>query len=202
MKGLTAKQKDVLDFIKDFIDTNKYPPTIREVAEKFKISVKGSYDHIKALEKKKFLKCHVNRSRAIEVVFDGEDDGDKVMKLPILGSVAAGKPLFAAENFDGTIRVPAQFLGKGKYFVLNVKGDSMQEAGIMDGDIAIINYRNHADNGDIVVALLDEAVTLKRFYRQKNRNMLKAENASYAPIFSQDVKILGKLVCIIRRYER
>jgi repressor LexA len=83
-----------------------------------------------------------------------------------------------------------------------VKGDSMQEAGIMDGDIAIINYRNHADNGDIVVALLDEAVTLKRFYRQKNRIMLKAENASYAPIFSQDVKILGKLVCIIRRYER
>jgi repressor LexA len=202
MKGLTAKQKEVLEFIKEFIDANKYPPTIREVADKFKISVKGSYDHIKALEKKKYLKCHVNRSRAIEVMFDEGEESDKVTKLPILGSVAAGKPLFAAENFDGTIRVPAQFLGKGRHFVLNVKGDSMQDAGILDGDIAVINHRNQADNGDIVVAVIDEAVTLKRFFRQKNRIMLKAENASFAPIFSQDVKILGKLVCIIRRYDR
>jgi repressor LexA len=202
MKGLTAKQKSVLDFIKEFIDGHKYPPTIREVADRFKISVKGSYDHIKALEKKKFLKCHVNRSRAIEVVFSGEDEGDKIAKLPILGNVAAGKPLFAAENFDGTIKVPAQFLGKGRYFVLNVKGDSMQDAGIRDGDIAIINYRNHAENGDIVVAVIDEAVTLKRFFRQKNRVMLKAENPAFASIFSQDVRILGKLVCLIRRYDR
>jgi repressor LexA len=202
MKGLTAKQKRVLDFIKEFIGVNKYPPTIREVAEKFQISVKGGYDHIKALEKKKYLKCRVNRSRAIAVTFSDDEGGDRVSQLPVLGNVAAGKPLFAAENFDGTIRVPAQFLGKGRYFVLNVKGDSMQEAGIMDGDIAVINYRNHADNGDIVVALIDEAVTLKRFFRQKNRVMLKAENSAYAPIFSQDVKILGKLVCLIRRYER
>ena len=142
MKGLTAKQKEVLEFIKEFINANKYPPTIREVANKFKISVKGSYDHIKALEKKKYLKCHVNRSRAIEVVFDEEEESDKVTKLPILGNVAAGKPLFAAENFDGTIRVPGQFLGKGRFFVLNVKGDSMQDAGILDGDIAVINHRN------------------------------------------------------------
>jgi repressor LexA len=202
MKGLTRKQQEVLDFIKEFIDTNKYPPTIREVADHFKISVKGSYDHIKALEKKKFLRCHVNRSRAIEVMIPEGEENDKVSRLPILGTVAAGKPLFAAENFDGTIRVPVQFLGKGKYFVLNVKGDSMRDVGIMDGDIAIINYRNHAENGDIVVAVLDEAVTLKRFFRQKNRIMLKAENPAYAPIFTQDVKIIGKLECIIRRYDR
>jgi repressor LexA len=202
MKGLTKKQQEVLDFIKDFIDANKYPPTIREVADKFKISVKGGYDHIKALEKKKYLRCRGNRSRAIEVMFAEDGDTDKVSRLPILGAVAAGKPLFAAENFDGTIRLPVQFLGKGKFFVLNVKGDSMRDAGIMDGDIAVINYRNHAENGDIVVAVLDEAVTLKRFFRQKNRIMLKAENPAYAPIFSQDVKIIGRLECIIRRYDR
>ncbi len=202
MKGLTVKQREVLDFIKDFIDANKYPPTIREVADKFKISVKGGYDHIKALEKKNFLRCRENRSRAIEVMFAEDGENDKVSRLPILGAVAAGKPLFAAENFDGTIRVPVQFLGKGKYFVLYVKGDSMRDAGIMDGDIAIINYRNQAENGDIVVAVLDEAVTLKRFFRQKNRIMLKAENTAYAPIFTQDVKIIGRLECIIRRYDR
>ncbi len=202
MKGLTGKQQEVLDFIKDFIGDNKYPPTIREVADRFSISVKGSYDHIKALEKKKYLRCGGNRSRAIEVIFADNDENDKVSRLPVLGSVAAGKPLFAAENFDGTVRVPVQFLGKGRYFVLNVKGDSMRDAGIMDGDIAIINYRNHAENGEIVVALLDEAVTLKRFFRQKNRIMLKAENPAYAPIFTQDAKILGRLECIIRRYDR
>jgi repressor LexA len=202
MKGLTAKQREVLKFVKDFITTHKYPPTFRDVADKFKITVKGGYDHIKALEKKKCLKCHDNRSRAIELVPDEDGEDDKITKLPVLGTVAAGKPLFASENFDGTVRVPAQFLGKGRYFVLNVKGDSMQDAGILDGDIAVINHRNHAENGDIVVAVIDEAVTLKRFFRQKNRIMLKAENASFAPIFSQDVRILGRLVCIIRRYDR
>jgi repressor LexA len=201
MKGLTKKQNDVLDFIKDFIESNKYPPTIREVANEFKISVKGSYDHIKALEKKKYLKCQMNRSRAIEVIFNGNEEVNKITKIPVLGNVAAGKPLFAAENFEGAIRLPLQFLKKGKHFALNVKGDSMQDAGIIDGDIAIINHRNHADNGDIVVALIDEAVTLKRFYREKNRVMLKAENSLYPPIYSQDIKILGKLECIIRRYD-
>jgi repressor LexA len=202
MKGLTTKQKAVLDFIKEYIEKNKYPPTIREAAEKFKISVKGSYDHIKALEKKKYLKCRMNRSRAIEVIFNDNEESNKISKIPILGNVAAGKPLFAAENFEGAIRVPTQFLGKGKHFALNVKGDSMEDAGILDGDIAIINHRNSADNGDIVVALIEEAVTLKRFFREKNRIMLKAENKLYPPIYSQEIKILGKLECIIRRYDR
>ncbi|RPJ07890.1 MAG: transcriptional repressor LexA [Spirochaetaceae bacterium] len=199
MKGLTKRQRDVLDFIRQFIGSNKYPPTIREVAEKFKISVKGSYDHIKALEKKQYIKCTGNRSRAIEIV-EHEPEAN-ITRVPLLGSVAAGKPLFAAENFEGMVGVPTQLLRKGKHFALNMRGDSMQEAGIMDGDIAIINHRNIADNGDIVVAVLDDAVTLKRFFKEKNRVMLKSENKSYPPIYSQEIKILGRLACIIRKYE-
>src|SRR3989304_1403338 len=119
MKELTKKQKDVLDYIKNFIETNKYPPTIREVAARFKISVKGGYDHIKALEKKKYIKCCMNRSRAIEVIFEGEEESNVITNVPILGNVAAGKPLFASENFNGAIRIPGQFLRKGKHFALN-----------------------------------------------------------------------------------
>jgi repressor LexA len=201
MKGLTKRQHDVLEFIKSYIASHKFPPTIREVAEHFKISVKGSYDHIKALEKKKYIKCNVNRTPAIEVILDEEHGTGTVIQVPILGNVAAGKPLFAEENFEGVVKVPEQYIGKGKHFALNVKGDSMQDAGIMDGDIAIINHQNHADNGDIIVAVIDEAVTLKRFFKEKNRIMLKAENRAFPPIYSQNIRILGRLSYLIRKYE-
>jgi len=201
MKGLTNRQQEVLEFIKSYIVSHKYPPTIREVAEHFKISVKGSYDHIKALEKKKYIKCNVHRSRAIEVILDDENSNGRVVQVPVLGNVAAGKPLFAEENFDGVVKVPELEIGKGKHFALNIKGDSMQDAGIMSGDIAVINFQNYADNGDIIVAVIDEAVTLKRFFKEKNRVMLKPENKAYPPIYSQNVRILGKLSYLIRKYE-
>ena len=200
MKGLTNRQREVLEFIKFFIKTNKYPPTIREVAEHFTISVKAGYDHIKALEKKNYIKCNINRSRTIEVIENSDEDME-ITHVPILGDVAAGRPLFAEENFDGEVSVPHQHIGNGEHFALNIQGDSMQDVGIINGDIVVINCQEYADNGDIVVALIDEAVTLKRFYREKNRIMLKAENRSYPPIYSQDVKILGKLAYLIRKYE-
>lgn len=200
MKGLTKRQKEVLEFIKSFIKMNKFPPTIREVSDNFKISVKGGYDHIKALEKKNYIKCNINRSRAIEVM-GSDSENMEIALVPILGNVAAGRPLFAEENIDGQVRVPHQYIGKGEHFALNIKGDSMQDVGIINGDIAVISCQNHADNGDIVVALINEAVTLKRFFREKNRIKLKAENRAYPPIYSQDVKILGKLAYLIRKYE-
>ena len=124
------------------------------------------------------------------------------MQIPILGRVAAGKPLFAEENFEGTINMPATRLGKGNFFALHVAGDSMQDIGILDGDMAIFNQKNTAENGDIVVAMInDEAYTLKRFYREKNRIKLKAENPVYPPIYTQNVKVLGKLKCIVRDYD-
>ena len=200
MKKLTRRQQEVLDFIKKFIQDHNFPPTIREVAEKFKISVKGSYDHIKALEKKAYIKCNLNRSRAIELVRREKSRATSTAKVPILGSVAAGQPLFTEENFEGDVDIAVDMIGGGKHFAVKVKGDSMKEAGILDGDLAVINYQETAENGEIVVAMVEEAVTLKRLYIEKNRFKLKAENREFPPIYTQNARILGKLACIIRKY--
>lgn len=199
MKNLTKRQSEVLNFIKSFIDSHKYPPTIREIAQNFEISVKGAYDHVKALEKKDVIICDTNRSRAIEVC-SGEEKKE-ILSIPILGHVAAGIPLLATDNFDGYISIPSDMLKPGEYFALNVKGDSMINAGILDGDTALIKQKPTAENGEIIVAMIDDAVTLKRFYKEKNRVKLQAENDAFSPIYTQDIKILGKLVKILRDYE-
>jgi len=202
MKGLTKRQQEVLENIKSYIHSHRYPPTMREIAEHFHISVKGAYDHIKALEKKEYLKCNLNRSRALELIKDLDVyKEDKSQGIPLLGSVAAGKPLFAEENMEGSIRLPADFLRGGKHFALKVKGDSMKEAGILEGDLAVVRHQSTAENGDIVIALVDEAVTLKRFFLEKNRVKLQSENPAYLPIYSQNVRVLGKLAFLIRNYE-
>lgn len=203
MKGLTRRQQEVLDFIRRFIAERKYPPTLREIGDHFGFSVKGGYDHVKALEKKQVLRCHSNRSRAIELLGEPEGEGGRggTHAVPVLGKVAAGKPLFVEENFDGEVKLPTQFLGPGQYFAVNVAGDSMRDAGIFDGDVAVIRHQTDAANGDIVVALVDEeAVTLKRFYRKANAVELRPENPRFHPIFSQNVRILGRLACLLRRY--
>ena len=200
MKALTNRQSEVLEFIKEYKNKNSYLPTIREIAECFKISVKAAYDHVKALEKKKVIKCNLRRSRSIEIIETVEVD--EFVSVPILGNVAAGLPLFAEENLEGHISIPARFLKKGEHFALRVKGDSMKDAGILEGDIAFFVMQVNAENGNIVVALLnDEAITLKRFYKEKNRVKLKAENPVYPPIYTQNVKILGKLVYVLRSYD-
>jgi repressor LexA len=199
MKALTKRQEQVLAFLKTFVEKHKYPPTIREIAGNFEISVKGAYDHIKALEKKNCIRCDMNRSRAIEII--GIDQGDELVTIPLLGNVAAGSPLFAEENFEGEIKLPAESIQKGRHFALRVRGDSMQDAGILDGDIAVFIQQSVADNGAIVVAMVNEAVTLKRFFKETNRVKLKAENPVYPPIYTQNIQILGKLICIFRSYE-
>ncbi len=202
MKGLTERQREVLDYIKSFIRSQKYPPSIREIADNFKISVKGGYDHLKALEKKKYVKCNMNRSRAIEIIGeDGFYEEERHEKIPLLGTVAAGTPLFAEENSEGSIEFPVSYLRGGKHFALRVKGDSMKDVGILAGDIAIVRQQNSAENGDIVVALVDDAATIKKFYLEKNRVQLKSENPAYPPIYTQDIRILGKLSFLIRNYE-
>jgi repressor LexA len=200
VKGVTKRQDEVLDFIKEFLLRNKFPPTIREIANHFEISVKGAYDHIKALEKKGFIHCNQNRSRAIEVLVDNDEESPMV-SVPILGRVAAGLPITAVENHDGAILLSQDFLGKGTHFALRVKGDSMTGAGIMNGDFAIIRHQATAENGEIVVAQIDDdAVTLKRFFKERTRIKLQAENPDYNPIYAQSVKIVGKLVSVVRKY--
>ena len=202
MKELTERQKEVLSFISEYISANSYPPVIRDIAEHFCISVKGAHDHITALKRKGFLKQAGKLSRTLELVHTEEEDDDKTLaKIPVLGNVAAGQPLLAQENFDGTITVHRSMLKKNKkYFALNVKGDSMSGAGIMDGDTAIIEKQDVAHNGEIVVAVVDEAITLKRFYKESSRIKLKAENPAYKPIFCQNVRIVGRLSHVIRSY--
>ncbi|MCL2293755.1 MAG: transcriptional repressor LexA [Spirochaetes bacterium] len=200
MKALTDRQAQVLEFIKDYRSRNSYLPTMREIADCFKISVKAAHDHVKALEKKEAIRCNLRKSRSIEIIKAVE--ADEFVNVPILGNVAAGLPLLAEENLDGYITVPLKFLKKGEHFALRVKGDSMKDAGILEGDIAFFVMQSSAENGNIIVASLnDEAITLKKFYREANRIKLKAENPVYPPIFTQNAKILGKLVFIYRSYD-
>jgi len=200
VKAATRRQTEVLNFLKSYLRGHKYPPTIREVAGHFGISVKGAYDHVKALEKKGLIACNNNRSRAIEILEDSESAATEQVHIPLLGHVAAGQPLFAEENNEGSLAMPVSMVGRGQVFALRIEGESMIDAGIFDGDIAIFNRQNQAENGQIVVAMVDEAVTLKRFYQEKNRVRLQAENPAYPPIYTADARILGRLVTIIRSY--
>ena len=200
MKAPTKRQTEVLGFLKSFLNGHKYPPTIREIATHFDISIKGAYDHVKALEKKGFITCDTNRSRAIEIIETDQNYSSNQVQVPLLGHVAAGMPLFAEENFEGNLSLPSLLVGRGRIFALRVEGDSMIGAGIMDGDIAVFSQQSQVENGQIVVAMVEEAVTLKRFYREKNRVRLQAENPAYPPMYTADVRILGRLVTILRSY--
>jgi repressor LexA len=200
MRDLTSRQKEILNFIHEYIQTNNYPPTVRETARAFSISVKGAYDHLKALEKKGHIKTSEKRSRSIELIAPPQGDAP-VIQIPLLGEIAAGKPIFADENFERTIAIPADLVAnRVPHFAVRVKGDSMIGVGILSGDIAIIEQCETAQNGDIVVALLEENVTLKRFFIENNRYRLQAENPRYAPIYTQDLRILGRLRGIYRSY--
>ena len=201
MKGLTVRQREVLEFINTYVERHPYPPSIRELSDHFSISVRAGYDHVKALRKKGFIRSSEGRSRTLEVLDDGSPERrDRLVRVPLLGRVAAGVPMFAEENVDGTVGVAEELLDAATCFALRVRGDSMRDAGILDGDVAIVRQQEHADNGDIVVALIEEAATLKRFFRESNRIRLQAENPAYPPIFTRDLRILGKLRAIQRSY--
>jgi len=201
MKELTIRQKEVLTFIADYKNKHSYPPTIREIAEHFSMSVKGAHDHITALKRKGQLKHEDKRPRTLELTNARKDDHSSIIDVPLLGSVAAGVPLLAEENFEKNIPIHSSFLKKNKkYFALKVKGDSMSGAGILDGDLAIIEKLSVVHNGEIAVAVLNDAVTLKRFYKESSRIRLQPENPAYKATYSKDVKILGRLAGVIRSY--
>jgi len=202
MKELTKRQKEVLSFIANHINKHSYPPTIREIAEHFSVSVKGAYDHVAALKRKNCLKQDGNRSRTMALTESKEDEESRLLaRIPIVGTVAAGVPILSEENYEGALTLHRSSLKKNRiYFAVKVRGDSMTGAGIMDGDMAVIEKQGAAVNGEIVVAVVDEAVTLKRFFRESSRIKLQAENPDYKPIYCQDVRILGRLAQIIRQY--
>ena len=203
MKQITDRQKEVFSFIENFTKANDYPPTVREISEHFGISLRAVQDHISALQKKGFISTEQKRSRSIRILDDKKQSVPKVFidKIPILGTIAAGRPLLCEENLNGYVNLTEPFIRPGKnYFALRVRGSSMINAGILEGDLAVIEQTSSAVDGQIVVAVLDDAITLKRFYKESSRIRLQPENPDFQAIYCQDVRIVGILSSIVRTY--
>lgn len=204
MKILTNRQKEVLEFIARFTDDNGYPPTVREIGDHFDISLRAVQDHIAACQKKGYLSQCQKRSRSIRVLKNEEGVSESrafTSRIPLLGTVAAGKPLLSEENVDGYVTIAEPFVRPGKtYFALRVRGSSMINAGILEGDLAIIEKADVASEGQIVVAVVDNAITLKRFYREENRIRLQPENPDFQPIYTNDAHLAGIMVGLVRTY--
>ena len=198
MEKLTKKQTNILNFIKDFIFKNGYPPTIREVADQFKIYVRAAQDHLKALERKGYIVREKGKTRSICLL--PRLQTSSLSQLPVLGQVSAGNPLEAVENIED-IFIVSQNLFKGKeLFALKIRGDSMVGAGIYEDDFVVVKITTDVKNGEIVVALLKGETTIKRFFLEKNGIKLQPENPEYKPIFSKDVKVIGKVIGLLRKF--
>jgi len=200
---LTKRQTQILDFIRAEIHRRGFPPSVREIGEGVGLSSSSTvHSHLAALEEKGFIRRDPSKPRALEVLdyrdTDRAVDLGAVFAVPIVGSVAAGSPILAAENIESTMSLPAELAGEST-FILRVKGDSMIEAGILDGDFVVVRQQTTAENGEIVVAMIEDGATVKRFFREADRIRLQPENASMEPIYSRDVSILGKVVALFRR---
>jgi len=192
-------QRRVLDFIKSEIQEKGYPPSVREIGAALGISSTSTvHGHLRRLEKKGLLHRNALKPRAMEVVGALRGTSAAITPVPLVGRVTAGHPIFAEENLDDFIPVPDMMLGEGEHFILNVIGESMIDAGIMDGDYVIVKKQSTANNGDIVVAMLDDSATVKRFYKEHGHFRLQPENISMEPIISEHVTILGKVVSLYR----
>jgi len=200
---LTRRQREVLEFVRAEVNQRGFPPSVREIGQAVGLSSSSTvHSHLAALEEKGFLRRDPSKPRALEVL-DYRDtergvDMDEVRAVPLVGTVAAGAPILAAENIEETIPLPAEIVGNAT-FVLRVKGDSMVDAGILDGDHVVVRQQETAQNGDIVVALLGDEATVKRFFREPDRIRLQPENAALEPIYSDEVTILGKVTAVFRR---
>ena len=201
--ALTARQQQILDFIEQVISTTGYPPSIRQIGEALDISsTNGVRAHLKALEKKGYIHRSLRTSRGIAMLDQVKRvvsaASQEAIAVPILGRVTAGEPILAVENYDGHLSLDPSLVKNDDVFALRVEGDSMIEAGILDGDYVLVRPQDTASNGDIVVALLDDEVTVKRFYKEANGIRLQPENARLEPIRVPDVSICGKVTGLIR----
>jgi repressor LexA len=200
--GLTDRQRQVLDFISDSIRKRGYPPTLREIGSHFGIrSTNGVNDHLRALEKKGFLHREDLKSRALRPVFNDDDFVD----VPVLGKVAAGQPMLAVQNYEDTVKIDRFFIGQTReVFALRVKGDSMIEAGIFDGDYVFIRKQLQATPGEIVVAMIGDEATVKRYYPEGDTIRFQPANAAMSPIIVRkkdfrSVNLLGVVIGVYRK---
>lgn len=203
MKEITERQKEVLSYISEYTEEHSFPPTVRELSDYFGITIRAIQDHIMALQKKGYLSPTQKRARSLKVISEWKDKEDSlyVGQVPLLGSVAAGKPLLSEENLDGYVNLTEPFVRPGKsYFALRVRGESMINAGILDGDLAVVEQASVATDGQIIVAVIDDAITLKRYYKESGRIRLQPENPDFQAIYCTDVRIVGILSNIVRTY--
>lgn len=199
---LTKRQYEVYEFLVRETKARGYVPTVRDIMHGLgKSSTSTIQNHLSALIDKGFIKRTPNQPRAVtftrESVYEDTSAVGEVLHLPVLGSVAAGAPILAEENIEDTLPFPAAF-AKGESFMLKVKGDSMIDVGILDGDYVVVSAQPTANNGDVVVAIIDEEATVKTFYREPDRIRLQPENESYKPIYTTDVRIAGKVIALLR----
>ena len=204
MEKLTKRQNDVLTYVKSYIVSHGYPPTVREIGKALDISSPATiHAHLTNLENKGFIKKDSSKNRAIELLVKNEfvKKNEKIAEVPLLGMVTAGSPIEAIEMPNEFFSLPVSLLPKGKeVFTLEVSGTSMINAGILDGDIVIVERKNTARNGEIVVAMTDEnEVTLKTFYKEKDHFRLQPENDTMDPIILDNVTILGKAIGLYRK---
>lgn len=203
-EDLSAIQLKILEFIKNEIFSKGYPPAVREICKAVDLkSTSTVHGHLEKLEKKGYIRRDPTKPRAIEIL-DKTDDiipfsNKEITNVPIVGKVTAGEPILAVENIEDTFPLPIDFVDNASVFMLKVRGDSMINAGILDGDLVLIRQQNTANNGDIVVALLGDEATIKRFFKEKDHIRLQPENPFIDPIITKEVMILGKVIGVYRK---
>ena len=197
---ISAKQQEILDYIKEEILKRGYPPAVREICEAVNLrSTSSVHSHLETLEKNGYIRRDPTKPRAIEICDDNfQMVRTEMVSLPVVGQVAAGTPILAEENIDSYFPIPAELVPQGESFVLKVKGDSMINVGIFSGDQIFVNACNTAHNGDTVVALIDDSATVKTFYKEDGHIRLPPENDTMDPIIVDDCQILGKVFGVVR----
>lgn len=197
---ITPKQQEILEYIKETILKKGYPPAVREICEAVHLkSTSSVHSHLETLEEKGYIRRDPTKPRTIEIIDDCFNlTRREVVNVPLLGTVAAGQPLYAEENIENYYPIPAELLPNAETFMLRVRGNSMINAGIIEGDQIIVEHCPTANNGEIVVALIDDSATVKRFYKENGHYRLQPENDSMEPIIAENVEILGKVIGLFR----
>ena len=197
---ITSKQKEILEYIKYEILNKGYPPAVREICEAVHLkSTSSVHAHLESLEKNGYIRRDPTKPRAIEIMDENFNlNRREIVNVPVIGSVAAGQPILAVENIESYFPIPAEMMPNQEAFVLKVKGESMVDAGIFDGDHVLVQKQPTAENGEIVVALIDNSATVKTFYKEADHIRLQPENDAYDPIIVSDCMILGKVFGVFR----
>lgn len=191
-------QQRILDYIEKNIEVNGYSPSVREIGQAVDLkSTSTVHGHLNRLEKKGLLHREAMKPRTIDVT---RNDRPQMERIPLLGKVAAGTPILAEENADGFVTLPDDVVGRGEHFVLEIRGESMISAGIMNGDFVVIKRQQTAQNGDIIIAMLDGEATCKRYFKEPDRFRLQPENPRMRPIYTKKVDIVGRVVAVYRTY--